>query len=181
MQLLLFLELPSWRQWLIIFFIPFSHLTVNLSLLIYESWHFVYYVFGFIFPSADCSKSKCPTLSTSSVVTSTMHLEEPGGKCKKHCSRSTFPQQKLFSFFFFFAFLQKNIMVMNKNLACMVLLPLFFVRRRKRGSELFTGNPLKLELVHNLLLTTLDWSTDYFQFAHAQAWWSDVEIMYLTQ
>lgn len=91
-----------------------------------------------------------------------------------------FHNTNFFLFFFFFAFLQKNIMVMNKNLGCMVLLPLFFVRRRKRGSELLTGNPLKLELVHNLLLTTLDWSADYFQFARAQVWWSDVEIMYLT-
>ena len=63
----------------------------------------------------------------------------------------------------------------------MGLLPLFFVRRRERGSELFTGNHLKLELMHNLLLTTLDWNTDYFQFARAQVWWSDAEIMYLTQ
>lgn len=70
--------------------------------------------------------------------------------------------------------------MMNKDLGYMVLLPLLFARRRKRGSELFTGNHLKLELMHNLLLTTLDWNTDYFRFAHVQVWWSDVEIVYLT-
>lgn len=76
-----------------------------------------------------------------------------------------------------FFLLKKNI-VMHNNLGYMVLLPLLFVRKRKRGSEWFTDNYLKLQFLNNLLLTTLDWNSDYFQFA--QVCWS-AEIMYLTQ
>jgi len=115
-QWLFFLKLPSSQWWLIIFFIPFSHFAVNLSLLIYENWHFVCVLCVWIyFPLLQIAVNLSVPLSPiSSVVTSTMHFEESEGKCKTHCSRSIFPEHKLFSFFF--VFLKRNIMVMYKNL-----------------------------------------------------------------